>query len=39
MQEVELAKTGDADRTALLAEYTFIAKNPTGLGVVADLSV
>lgn len=38
IEEMPLAKTGDADRTALVSEYTFIAKNPTGLGVVADLS-
>lgn len=36
--ETPLAKTGDADRTAIVTEYTFVAKNPSGLGVIADLS-
>lgn len=38
IEETPLAKTGDADRTALVTEYTFVAKNPNGLGVIADLS-
>lgn len=35
---VDLAKTGSATRKVIEAEYTFVARNPNGLGVVADLS-
>jgi hypothetical protein len=34
----DLAKTGSATRKVIEAEYTFVARNPNGLGVVADLS-
>lgn len=35
---IDLAKTGSATRKAIEAEYTFVARNPDALGVVADLS-
>lgn len=35
---IELAKTHDAERRALIAEATFVARNPNALGVIADLS-
>jgi hypothetical protein len=38
MQTIKLAKTGDAERRMLLAEYTLVVKNELALGVVADLS-
>lgn len=38
MQTVKLAKTGDAERRMLLAEYTLVVKNEAAHGVVADLS-
>lgn len=34
----DLAKTGSSTRKAIEAEYTFVARNPSSLGVVADLS-
>jgi len=34
----DLAKTGSAMRKAIECEYTFVARNPSALGVVADLS-
>jgi hypothetical protein len=34
----DLAKTGSATRKVIEAEYTFVARNPNSLGVVADLS-
>lgn len=37
MQTVDLAKTGDADKGMVLAEYTLEARNQAGSGVVADL--
>ena len=38
MQNIPLAKTGDADKGMLLAEYGLRVKNEKGLGVVMDLS-
>jgi len=37
MQTVDLAKTGDADKGMVLAEYTLEARNQAGSGIVADL--
>lgn len=34
----DIAKTGSATRKVIEAEYTLVARNPNGLGVVADLS-
>lgn len=34
-----LAKTGDAEKRLLLAEYTLRASNPHGSGIVADLTI
>jgi hypothetical protein len=34
----DLAKTGDTDRKQLLVEYCLVAKNPTGSGIIADLT-
>ena len=38
MQTVDLAKTGDADKSMVLAEYTLEARNQIGSGIVADLT-
>lgn len=35
---IDLAKTGSSTRKAIETEYTFVARNPSALGVVADLS-
>jgi len=35
---IDLAKTGSATRKAIECEYTFVARNPDALGVIADLS-
>lgn len=35
---MELAKTGDAEKRALLVEYTLQVKNEAGLGLAADLA-
>ena len=37
-QTDNLAKTGDADRKAILAEYTLVSKNQAASGKVADLT-
>lgn len=37
-QTNELAKTGDAEVTQLLAEYTLQVSNEAGHGIIADLS-
>lgn len=37
-QTTKLAKTGDADRMALLAEYTLVSKNQASSGKVTDLT-
>jgi hypothetical protein len=37
IQEVEVAKTGDAEKGVLLAEGTLKIVNQAGLGVIADL--
>ena len=37
-QTVELAKTGDADLTQLLVEYTLEVKNEAAHGIIADLT-
>src|SRR6266487_2067002 len=37
-QETDLAKTGDFSRRLLLSEYTLVARNEAGSGIVADLS-
>lgn len=37
MQTVDLAKTGDADKGMVLAEFTLEARNQAGSGIVADL--
>jgi hypothetical protein len=34
IQQIPLAKTGDSDRTMLLAEFTLIMKNPDASGVI-----
>ena len=36
--DTELAKTGDADKRLVLAEYTLQVKNPNAHGVIADLT-
>jgi hypothetical protein len=36
--EIELAKTGDADKRQLLCEYTLVVKNEKGCGAVYDLN-
>lgn len=38
-RQFALAKTGDAEKRALLAEYTLRASNPHASGIVADLTV
>lgn len=38
MQTIDLAKTGDAEKGMVLAEYTLEARNQAGSGVVADLT-
>jgi hypothetical protein len=37
-QTIELAKTGDSEKTQLLAELTLEVKNQAALGILADLS-
>jgi hypothetical protein len=37
-ETIELAKTGDAEKTQLLAELTLEVKNESALGIIADLS-
>jgi hypothetical protein len=37
-QTIELAKTGDSEKTQLLAELTLEVKNEAALGIIADLS-
>jgi hypothetical protein len=37
-QTVELAKTGDADLTQLLVEYTLEVKNEAAHGIISDLT-
>lgn len=34
----DLAKTGSSTRKVIETEYTFVARNPSALGVIADLS-
>lgn len=38
IEEQELAKTGDADKTMLIGEYTLVVNNPAAHGVIADLN-
>jgi hypothetical protein len=38
LQTEKLAKTGDAEKRMLLAEWTLIVKNELGLGLAADLT-
>jgi hypothetical protein len=38
MQSVDLAKTGDAEKGMVLAEYTLEARNEAGSAIVADLT-
>ena len=38
MQTIDLAKTGDAEKGMVLAEYTLEARNQAGSGIVADLT-
>jgi hypothetical protein len=37
-ETIELAKTGDSEKTQLLAELTLEVKNQAAHGIVADLS-
>jgi hypothetical protein len=37
-QTIELAKTGDAETTQLLVEYTLEVKNEAAHGIIADLT-
>jgi hypothetical protein len=37
-QVQELAKTGDAEKRQLIAEWSLICKNEAGIGIVADLN-
>jgi hypothetical protein len=37
-QTIELAKTGDSEKTQLLAELTLEIRNEAAHGIVADLS-
>ena len=37
MQSIDLAKTGDAEKGLVLAEYTLEARNEAGSAIVADL--
>ena len=37
-QTIDLAKTGDAEKGAILAEYTLVARNQKSSGIVADLT-
>jgi hypothetical protein len=39
IKQVELAKTGDAEKRMLLGEYTLVAKNEAANGAVYDLTV
>lgn len=39
MQTVDLAKTGDAEKAMILAEYTLESRNEAASGIVADLTV
>ncbi|HEX2581238.1 MAG TPA: DUF5309 domain-containing protein [Dongiaceae bacterium] len=38
LQSISLAKTGDAEKAILQAEYTLEARNEAGSGIIADLS-
>jgi len=38
MQTVDLAKTGDAEKRLLIAEYGLIVKNEAASGAVFDLT-
>lgn len=38
IQTVDLAKTGDAEKGMILAEYTLESRNEAGSGIVADLT-
>jgi hypothetical protein len=38
IQSVDLAKTGDAEKGMVLAEYTLEARNEAGSAIVADLA-
>jgi hypothetical protein len=38
IRQVELAKTGDAEKRLLIGEYTLQAKNEASAGLVADLT-
>ncbi len=38
VQTIDLAKTGDAERGMVLAEYTLESRNQAGSGIVADLT-
>ena len=38
-QTIELAKTGDSEKTQLLAELTLEMRNEAAHGIVADLAV
>jgi hypothetical protein len=38
MQTIDLAKTGDAEKAMVLAEYTLEARNQASSGIVADLT-
>ncbi len=38
MQVLDLAKTGDAETKAVLAEYTLISRNEAASGKIADVS-
>jgi len=37
-QTIELAKTGDSEKTQLLAELTLEVKNEASCGIIADLT-
>jgi hypothetical protein len=38
IRQMELAKTGDAEKRLLIGEYTLSSKNEAGSGLVADLT-
>lgn len=38
IRQIELAKTGDAEKRLLIGEYTLQAKNEASAGLIADLT-
>jgi hypothetical protein len=38
IRQIELAKTGDAEKRLLIGEYVLVAKNEKSSGLIADLT-